>query len=407
MLAAVLRLPAPLLRVLVAAGLLAHAGVVFAHYPWSLRPAAGEVLSGLLVTLGVLLAGRLVLSFLPPGDVGGHSLRELPTTLAVSLALGAPLVAAIPAGNRGAAYVAGALGVGLAFVRWITLPAAMVPRHRVAVERTSALELVLAWCCAAWVVLLPLSESPGDAGLFLAGFVFVHHALASARRARLGRHALFALGVLIAATAPRGAAGSPALGLAMGASFLVPWIRRADRRAGLLSACGFGSLFWFGLDPLALLAAPVFVLASHPRQRRFALVSFATIGATSLALSRFLAGGADRAAEALAHRRMLWPSVLREQALDGELWGLAWPLVGAALVLGLLSFPWRAVAWQPGTIEEPRREVRALTALLGLALLALSLPASRWFEQDALATLFPLCALLAGLLLIPPGRVAG
>ncbi len=402
MLAVVLRLPAPLLRVLVAAALLAHAGVAFAHYPWSTRVSAYEVFGGLLLTLGLALIGRIVLSFLPPGDVGGHSSRELPLTLAVSLVLGAPL-ATLVSQDRTSEIVGGVLLVVLFVVRRITLPAAMVPRHRVPSERTSTLELVVAATCTAWIVLLPLSESSGSAMLWLAGFVFVYHALSSARRARLGRYAVFAFGACTAATAPGLDGTGPALGLTLGASFLVPWIRRADRRAGLLSAYGFGSLFWFGLDPLALVSVPVFVLASHPRQRRFASIAVAAIGVTSFALSRLFTSEAAFGTP----RRVLSASILRDFALDREVWSLAWPLVIAALVLGALSFPWRSEPWAPGTIEEPRREVRALAVLLALALGALSLPASNWFEQDALEALFPLCALLAGLLLVPPERASG
>jgi peptidoglycan/LPS O-acetylase OafA/YrhL len=83
-------------------------------------------------------------------------------------------------------------------------------------------------------------------------------------------------------------------------------------------------------------------------------------------------------------------------------WGLAWPAVLLALALGALAFDWRAREWTPGTIEQPRREARALLALILLACAALAPPFSPWAEEEVLVILFPPCAFLAGLLLAPP-----
>jgi peptidoglycan/LPS O-acetylase OafA/YrhL len=82
--------------------------------------------------------------------------------------------------------------------------------------------------------------------------------------------------------------------------------------------------------------------------------------------------------------------------------GVAWPALLGALVLGALCFEWRGPTWKPGAIEVPKREALALGALLAASAAALALPWSPRFEAEALVALFPLCALLAGLLLIPP-----
>jgi hypothetical protein len=326
----------------------------------------------------------------------------LPATLATSLALGVllwegaweripivlhPLVAVLP----------------LALVRWLTLPGAMVPRHRPPDEPFGRLDTGFALLLLGWALYLLLLADARVALRWLALFVVVFHVLGVARRRRAGRYALLTLAALLCV--PLGASRAattwsiPALSLALGAGFTIPWLRRADKRAGLLAALGFASLLATG--PLLFAAgACVFVLASHPRQRRFAALSLA---AWAVPFALVLA----RKPSWPPRDRLLSLPMLVERALTVSEWGLAWPLVAAALVLGALRFPWRAREWTPGTIDEPRREVQALLVLLVLACVVLALPLMPWDEGDVLILLFPLCTLLAGLLLIPPERARG
>jgi hypothetical protein len=189
----------------------------------------------------------------------------------------------------------------------------------------------------------------------------------------------------------------PALSLGLGCSFLIAWLRRADRRAGALAGVGFGALFLRGFDALAALGVLFFVLASRPRQRRFAL-SWAG-SATALA---WLAAWLHGQPLAQPRRRLFLAEELLYQ-LEG--WSLAWLGVLAAGALGALAFPWRGEPWRPGAIEEPRHEALALLVLIALVLAALAVPFSPWSEGEALALVFAPCALLAGLLSIPPARV--
>jgi hypothetical protein len=397
----VLRIHGKVLGALTLAVLLGHAFLVVPGILW--LDAEDEFTSlayfpHFLVAALCLVAGRVVLAYLPPGDVGSHDPRGLPATLATSAVIGALATESL----RGivSSYVpVHALVLALGLVRGLTLPGAMVPRHGVPDEPSGRLEVVLNLVGLAWSVLLLLTESGVEAFLWLALGLLCFHGLGVARRRRSGRHALLALFALT--VAQLGACPVermlPALSLTLGAACLPGWLRRADRRAGALAGVGFGSLFLGGVDPLALVAALVFVLASRPRQRRFAL---AWLGG-SAALTGLL--GWLASSPGLEPRgRLLFA---REIAYQLELWGLAWPALLVALVLGALSFPWRGVEWQPGLVEEPRREALALAALLAGCGAALAVPFSPWFEADALVILFPLGALLAGLLLIPPVRV--
>jgi hypothetical protein len=277
----------------------------------------------------------------------------------------------------------------------------MVPRHAPAREPPGALDLLAVILGLSWAV-YAVRVDP-IALEWLALCVLVFHALGVARRRRAGRYAVLALGAVL--FVPPGALHSgptsglaPALSMALGASFLVPWLRRADRRAGCLAALGFGSLFADGATLLGLAGPAAMILGSHARQRRFAA---SALLAFSLAfLLAALAAGRPTGPRG----RLLWLPELLSGALASSGWGLAWPLLSAALVLGAFTFPWRGPEWTPGTIEEPRREVRALVVLIVLAGAALALPSAPWAEVDLPVIFFAPCSLLVGLLLIPPER---
>jgi hypothetical protein len=158
--------------------------------------------------------------------------------------------------------------------------------------------------------------------------------------------------------------------------------------------------------------AGVFVLVSHVRQRRFAAAWALGVGAVCFARAWFAPlryevwGTPELGHERHALRRSLWDWVLREEALDTEVWGRAWPIVLGALALGLVTLRWRATPWTPGAIEEPRREALAVAAVLVASAGSMLLPVSPWYEADALRILFAPALLLAGLLLVPPERLA-
>ncbi len=399
MLASVLRLPGRLLAALAIATLSAHLVLVVPGLRWL---ADDDEFASLGYFLNLFLpaffvaAGRVLLAFLPAGEVGAHDLRSLPVTLATSLVIGClattPLAGLVPS-----YYPVYALVLVLALLRWATLPGAMVPRQRVTGEPFGRLDAWLGLVAVAWAALLSRSAGGVQALVWLALAVLLFHGLGVARRRRSGRYALVCLMAL--ACAPLEGlvtldALLPALSLGTGAAFLVGWLRRADRRAGALAGIGFGSLFLGGCEALALAGALVFVLASHPRQRRFALGWVGTTASLALVL-------------AWLHGHALPPPRGRlllggELSFQLERWGLAWPAVLSALLLGALSFRWRADEWKPGAIEEPRRETLALLALVTLAFSSLAWPSSPWAEVEVLVILFPPCALLAGLLLIPP-----
>jgi len=375
----------------------------------------------LAAALGIALVGRLMLSFLPPGPTGAHDGRGRVETWALSLALGwlascflalqdvrVSFAAADPGGARALAYALPAVLLALAaFARWITLPGAMVPRHEVERAGFGAWRAPLVLALGAWLAYAAFTRAFVAALAWLALGVLLERALARARRAPAGR-ALFLL-AFAGLGNPAGALLSEDYGLvdevalaaalACGAAYLVPWLRRADKRAGVLAALFFAAPWLFGWDPIALVGPIVLVAASHPRQRRFAIVASA-----SAALA-FFAGGLW--SHGLERGRLLLGRELAGDALDVERWGLAWPIVLVALLVGAASFPWRGSAWQSGAIEEPRREALALAALVALTALALACPGSRALEPAALVILFPPCALLAGMLAIPPERVPG
>lgn len=367
--------------------LLAH-GVVLARESAPPTPSAIALVS-VIPLLAYLIAGRIALSLLPPGEVGSHSWRDLPVTVAASLVLGSLLAGFVPL----VWSVGIALGLGL--LRGLALPGTMVPRHRPPGEPCRALDGLVALALSAWAAYLVFVQE--YALLWLALFVLLFHGLTVARRRRAGGYAILALG---AALCPHGlfSALTPALGLGMGACFLIPWLRRADRRAGVLAMLGFGGVFADGPSLLALVGPAVLLSFSHVSQRRFAAVGVLFSSLTFLALGA-LAGLARP-----ARGRLLWLPELVSSALDWSVWGLAWPAVAAALVLGAVAFDWRGPSWTVGTIETPRREAQALLVLVVLSAAALAPPFAPWAEEEVLVLIFPLCALLAGLLVIPAER---
>jgi hypothetical protein len=280
----------------------------------------------------------------------------------------------------------------------------MVPRHAVAQQSFGRARPVLVAAALAWLGYAATTHAFVAALSWLALALLLERALWRARRAPAGRALFLCAFVALGFPGPSGRSElhglTQELGLAAalgaGAASLVPWLRRADSRAGLLAGVFLAAPLLIARDALAWVGLAVFVGAAHPRQRPFAAKTAAAC-ALLFAWFGWLQAGPARG-------RMLQAEELLRLSLELDLWALAWPLVLCACLLGALAFPWRAPPWSPGTIEPPRRESLAVAALVGLVAIALALPASPWFEPEALLILFPPAALLAGLVLIPPER---
>ena len=330
-----------------------------------------------LIQLGV---GRILLSWLPPGRLGGHRPIELPATLGASYLLGGLAlevvgrVAALLESDSGSAnplfYL---LPFGaLLLIRLATLPGYFVagaePPHE---ERSGVF-----WGLVGLTVLFAVVM-----GIDLERIAFAcvaSHLLWQGRRRPTFRAALILLFLITSSDLAHFPSGSSAAQVAQGVElglaggFLVPWVRRNDFRAAALSGLmlvsfALGSGTWLpSLGGLVLLGA-----ISRPRQRPFA---WKVIG-TSLALyavSLWLGGG-EVAVGGLE--------------IDPRGWILALVvLVGSALYLR------RAAPWRLGEIEAPLREGWALTALLTLSVLFLPLVS------------VPLALMWAGMLLLPSER---
>ena len=331
---------------------------------------------GHLIFLGV---GRLLLSWLPPGRLGGHRAIELPATLGASYLLGAIafvlqvlLAEALgTAPGKSDIFVLLLPWAVLFALRIITLPGYFVagaePRHE---ARTPVF-----WGLVALAVLVVLTLGVGP---HVVAFALVaSHLLWQGRRApayRAGLILLFLATSTKLAPAPEHEGLGPYLGLAGG--FLIPWIRRNDFRAATLSGLMLvGHFLASGAWLLVVGGLAVLNLVSRPRQRPFAWkVSAVTLG---LCASAFVLGREGEHDFATLSLPSLDPS--------GAILALV-VFVGSTLYLR------RAEPWSPGQIEEPVREGWALTALLSLSVL---------FEPLASA---PLAVFWAGTLLLPVER---
>jgi hypothetical protein len=398
----VVRIPGKVLGVVAALALVVHAYRVVPQFHALLY---GHTEFGSLVFLPTLLTlaiGRIVLAWLPPGEVGGHGLRELPATLATSLALGILvhdlLVPVLPHWTSQAV-----LAALLLLARILTLPGAMVPRHALGGEAWSTLDSLLALGVVGWCGYLLCTTVALEGHVWLALAVLVFAASGCARRARAGRRfGLLALAVIGFPTdLVRSVPGwfsyashdfVPLCGLALGATALVPWLRRHDRRAGALAGLAFGALFLNRWDPLALAGGVVLLAFSRPRQRAFAAGWFGASAAASTLLGLFAPALASDSGRT---------GLLVLETTSG--FGLLLPGAVLALALGFVTFDWRS-GRSPGAIEEPRREGLAVVALATLVFLLVQPEASPWSVAAARTFLAPVLVLAAMLLLAPKAR---
>jgi hypothetical protein len=199
-----------------------------------------------------LLAGRVVLAWLPPGLVGGHGARDLLATAGSSFLIGLVLFGAVePLPSPARIAVAGVLVV-LAIVRMLARPAAMVPRHEPPMSASwSGRALVLAgWVVIAWAGREHARDAAAVSGGSAAVVAFVaaayavafliEHALEVARCAPWARGVgvlSFALVLVVQPAVPeRGLEACAALLFVAGTVSTIGWYRRADVRALAIAA---------------------------------------------------------------------------------------------------------------------------------------------------------------------------
>ncbi len=242
-----------------------------------------QILFALAVWLAILGSGRLLLSWLPPGRIGGHAPAELPATLAASFACGLTVLGAftrwvslLGPGFPAWAALSGLLVAALLALaaRIATLPAAFVPGPLDARGRAAAWHLVLRWTAAvaicarfapALLELEVLGATPWIGALAApAAALLIDEALRGAGARQTVRSLVWAALAALVWTAPRELLHArvifAALLAAGGASSLDAWWRRADRRAGALAALLFAAqiavlppLWWLGSAGLAVL----------------------------------------------------------------------------------------------------------------------------------------------------------
>ena len=337
---------------------------------FALRLSGQDLLLAGAPTLALLFVGRTLLSWMPAGRPGGHGLGELPRTLATSLAL-AFVFLAVVRGIQGPDATVSAwwllLWAAIAGLRLATLPASLVPGHplphepspRVARWTLAAALVGLTWLTTAASIAEPVGTLFGletNERLLvphqLAVAVLLDHGLREARRAPLAR----ALAVLfLALSIPYGMGAS--LSAALGCAFLPGWLRRADRRACLLSALGFLGVAAEGSPLVGCAGLVALVLLGRPTQARDAvrMVLLPAVLAAAALWSNGT-GGAAGASEPGSWERLF---------LEFPFWRI--PLGALVVTLGLL-IGLLGRSEETSNIAEPAREC---LALLGLNLLGL------------------------------------
>jgi hypothetical protein len=240
-------------------------------FPLIFFPTGFPVWVALLLTPAV---GRVLLSFLPAGEPGGHSLRDLPATWAASHGLGTLILAAQ---SEWCALVGWDPGPWWQLAPWLLLgagrvallPARVRPRHsppegpRTARAHAGTL---LALTAVAWLA--------SSAGLEVAA----HHAALcllvadgarTLRRSPAGRAGLVALlawsPILLGEVQQLVETGPAGMLLAAAAAGAVRWHRRGDRRGMALAALGLAGVAlvspahalgaWLGACVLVLVSA--------------------------------------------------------------------------------------------------------------------------------------------------------
>lgn len=250
----------------------------------------------------VLLAGRTVLSLMPPGEPGSQSTGLLPVTWAVAFMLGVgvfmvPVVAFMEITGYDVAFDGWrkdwmVLGAQFAFwgtaaaVRWKLLPGAMVPRHAPRESRTAP--WAMGMYGITWVLIaidLVQWVGTGEESQMLIALIWIGpllHALRTMRvhpAARAGLALAFAVAIHL-----EGIPKDISISTAFYAAILmggVGWTRRADQRGRAVVACflAVGLFMGFLSHVVALGVATSMIVASlrGSAKRTAALMGIALI----------------------------------------------------------------------------------------------------------------------------------
>lgn len=370
---------------------------------------------------GVALAGRIVLSFLPPGPPGFHAPRDIAATWAASHLLGFGLLAAWALLERrvGVALpwwpLPAMLAIGCA-ARIVTLPGKMVPRHEPALEGDAWIARVLRLLAITLLASTAFSfedlrsdqvSAPSLdvlAGMSIAsafaGLVLVSYALETARAATWMRASgCVAFAAILVARGfedEGGLAVESAVCFLAGACFTVAWLRRADRRALILALIFFALAPAFALVGIAPSIAGIgAIVLGTPRASRARVASLALVAATlagAFAWPAFartnetpLAGlGVTRPLEALPYRT--W-ALQGTQALAG------------VLFLVVLFARWKALQLrgreQPTTSGAPRGHEEAVLLRAIVAAMLLNIALEKLLARELGDPLLPSMSVLA------------
>src|SRR5262245_56765511 len=230
-----------------------------------------DALEALLLLAEIAFVGRVVLAFLPPGLPGRHGLADLPATWAASHMIGR-VAFDLQARLALPRLALLAFALLLLLVRFLTLPAAMVPRHEPLARPPGSVARLLALAAPAAVVAAAATRGVGrilpaaDSIALLGCCAF---ALAASRRSPAGgapAALVLASGVACAVAWEKPLRVELALGVGAGAAFAAVWLRRGDRRAALLSVIAFASCAFEGPREAVFGAAGLFALWNHTPQ---------------------------------------------------------------------------------------------------------------------------------------------
>lgn len=249
--------------------------------------------------LFVFLAGRVLLAWLPPGNIGGHRPKSLGITLVASLVLGLLATFALSPLPPLARWVT--IGVALA-LRLMSQPAAMVPRHEPTAQRATLVARALLGATltllallsaqavgvlefSAWNTAQPIESSAQLRSVLAACGIACCIAYTGrvARRSVAFIYALLLL-VLISPHTAQAIFASPAAVeqaflLAAGAAFSIAWLRRGDKRARMLANIAFTGLATFGEQGLPFaLAGWAGLVAFTPKPSFFATARLWLLG---------------------------------------------------------------------------------------------------------------------------------
>lgn len=379
------------------------------------------------------LVGRTVLSFLPPGRVGGARPMELALTLAVSVLLGQMAmlwtVSVLPELEHGQRWWLSAPWLALGALRWWTRPHAFVagepiPAARDARARTPAgLVVLLASASPLWWVPNETRDdlagrAMASIGLFLIAVVCLH-ALHMARRALAGRVLIVVL--LVTTPALRESVFHlptlPTAFVALACAGLIGWTRRADPRHAALAA--FGAAATYPYSPTTWLAGLVtLALFSHNHARRRALFMALGLSVVFVAPIGWLGSAAAVRLTHASDLPILAPS-LWEALERRELWGLVWHACALAIVAALAGVRGgRTKEMGPRAGEAPRPGIELLAVVVFAALAFAAHAALRFAPANViaeharptwlglLAMLLPAPALVLALVFTPGERSA-